>query len=117
MNDEYAYESSLSKTAELATLPFTLLEALDVPCGYERSFKMIDGKLLANRYLLGVNLADFRHSELITICHQLKMPEQYLHMLNTQYSSANLTFIGFEDNESGCVYKIYLEFWDKLKVK
>lgn len=88
---------------------------MDVPRGYERSFKTLDGKLLTNRYLLGINLANLAHSDLITICRQLKMLEQYLSTINSEYPNANLAFIGFEDNEPYCVYRIYLEVWDRLK--
>ena len=44
------------------------------------------------------------------------MPEEYRQSLASNYADANLVFLGFEDNEeSGCDYKLYLEFWDKCR--
>ena len=34
--------------------PFRLVEQLQLKCGYEKSFKLIDRQLLRNRYLLGI---------------------------------------------------------------
>ena len=48
----------METAAAQAGLLFRIVEELDVPCGYERSFKMLPGRLLANRFLLGINTAD-----------------------------------------------------------
>jgi hypothetical protein len=105
----------MEQAAEQAALPFQLLEQLKLPCGYERSFKMLDGKILANRFLLGVNVEQLTREKLLTICQRLNMPQPYIDSLFAKFADANLVFLGFEDNEPGCIYRVYLEFWEKLK--
>lgn len=48
MSDHQRDESELRIAADRAALPFTLLEQMQIPSGYERSFKMLPGRLLAN---------------------------------------------------------------------
>ena len=107
-------KTSLEIVAEKASLPFKIIEQLGIACGYERSFKMLENKLLANRFLLGIKTAGLKSEQLLAICHQLDMPTTYMEAFKTHLPDANLVFLGFEDNEADCVYKIYLEFWDKV---
>ena len=104
----------LNQRAQQAALPFTLLERLQIPCGYERSFKMSPGKLLANRYLLGISLDDTTPEVLTEICAALKMPESLLAQFQQNLSGANLVFLGFEDDDETASYRVYLEYWDKI---
>ena len=46
--------TSVEIAAGKASLPFEIVESMDLACGYERSFKMLHNRLLANRYLLGI---------------------------------------------------------------
>ena len=101
--------------AQKATLPFAILEQLDVACGYERSFKMLRNTLLANRYMLGVNTEDLTRQQLLEICRQIEMPNDHLDSIAAHLSDANLIFLGFEHSADSCIYKVYLEFWEKLK--
>jgi len=98
-----------------ASLPFEIVENLDVACGYERSFKMLHDKLLANRYLLGIRTGDVPRDKLLDACRRLGMPETYVESFEADLADANLVFMGFEDNEASCMYKVYLEFWEKVK--
>ncbi len=104
----------LNKRAQQAALPLKLLEQQQIPCGYERSFKMSPGKLLSNRYLLGISLADINMDDLHEICCKLQMPKFLLVQLQKHISGANLVFLGFEDDEEGASYRVYLEYWDKI---
>ena len=104
----------LTKKAKNAALPFKLLERLAIPCGYERSFKMTQGKLLENRYLLGVSLQDTTPDALLEICRRLKMPESLFTQFQHNLPDANLVFLGFEDDDDGASYRVYLEYWDKI---
>lgn len=104
----------LTQRAQQAALPFTLLEQLEIPCGYERSFKISPGKLLANRYLLGISRADTTPEILKEICLGLKMPESLLARFQENLPGANLVFLGFEDNQETASYRVYLEYWDKI---
>lgn len=115
MNDYGRDESERCLAADRAALPFTLLEQMQIPCGYERSFKMLPGKLLANRYLLGVDLKNLSSGQLRTICQRLNMPDEFLLSLDEHLSGVNLVFLGFEDNPPTGMYKVYLEFWDRVK--
>lgn len=115
MSDHTRDESELRIAAERATLPFRLLEQMRIPSGYERSFKMLPGRLLANRYLLGVDLNDLHPEQLRSICQQLNMPKEFVPSLDERLPDANLVFFGFEDNPPSGTYKVYLEFWERVK--
>lgn len=115
MNDHNRDDSQLRLAANRAVLPFTLLEQMQIPCGYERSFKMLPGRILANRYLLGVDLKNLSVEQLRTICQRLNMPEEFFPPLEEHLSDANLVFVGFEDNPPSGTYKVYLEFWERVK--
>lgn len=108
-------KSEIDATAELAILPFKLIEESDFPCGYERSFKLLEGKVLANRYLLGIDIKDDRRARLLEICREMGMPDSHAGNFEANLAEANLVFLGFEDNETSCIYKIYLEYWEKAK--
>ncbi|MBH07188.1 MAG: hypothetical protein CMJ20_12815 [Phycisphaeraceae bacterium] len=75
---------------------------------------MSPGKLLSNRYLLGISLADINMDDLHEICCKLKMPKSLLAQLQKNIPEANLVFLGFEDDEEGTSYRVYLEYWDKI---
>ena len=104
-------------TAQAAALPFRIIESLGIPCGYERSFKLSYQRLLANRYILGFDKNDVTREQLMDACRQLKMPNRLLEEFLDGLPVANTVFFGFEDNEPGSIYKIYLEYWDQLKQK
>jgi len=105
---------SIDVTAGKAARLFQIVEDLGVPCGYERSFKMLEYTLLANRFLLGINTRDLPPERLLDVCRRLDMPAQYVESFQAHLADANLVFLGFEDNEPDCLYKVYLEFWEKV---
>ncbi len=116
MNSDPSDTDSLESAARKAVLPFRIVEELGVPCGYERSFKMLDGRVLANRYLLGIDTANLTVEQALTICRRLGMPTQYGESFAANLADANLIFLGFEDNEeAGSMYRVYLEFWNRLQ--
>ena len=115
MNDHDRKEAEVRIAADRAALPFNLLEQMRIPCGYERSFKLHPGRVLANRYLLGVDLKDINSDQLQTICQRLSMPDDYVQSLEEHLPDANLVFLGFEDNPPHGTYKVYLEFWERVK--
>lgn len=107
----------LTQTAAQASLPFAIVEQWGVPCGYERSFKMLPGRLLANRYLLGIAARDVTDDQWLDACRRLGMPDDYRDSFAARLADANLVFLGFEDNEVSCTYRVYLEFWEKVKAE
>lgn len=101
-----------------AVLPFRIVESLGVGCGYERSFKLARNSILANRYLLGLDVADVGAARLMDVCGQLNMPAPLMEELSDGLPDANLVFLGFEDSgPGGCIHKVYLEYWDSLKAR
>lgn len=103
------------KIAEKSGLLFQLINNLNIECGFERSFKMTERTLLGNRFLLGINSKEIQQERLLDICKRVDMPEKYLEVFKENLSGANIILFGFEENERSCVYKVYLEFWDKIK--
>ncbi len=106
---------SMDVTAEKAVKLFKIVEDLGVTCGYERSFKMLDHTLLANRFLLGINTQDLKPDQLLNVCRRLDMPARYMESFQALLADANVVFLGFEDGKVDCLYKVYLEFWEKVK--
>ena len=95
--------------------PFRLVEQLDLKCGYEKSFKLTDRQLLRNRYLLGIEKSILDHQKLSLICEQMAMPEKFVDEFFNGVSEANLVLLGFEEGIEDCTYKIYLEYWDRIR--
>ncbi|MBJ44692.1 MAG: hypothetical protein CMJ80_15700, partial [Planctomycetaceae bacterium] len=111
MNQPSGNKRPISEFANVAALPFRILEERGIPCGYERSFKMRSNRLLANRYMLGIDTTEFSREELTKICNQLCMPDVYLEDFRKQLMGSNLMLLGFEHDGDACSYKIYLEYW------
>ena len=97
--------------------PFRIVEQLDLKCGYEKSFKMMDRYLLRNRYLLGIEKSRLDHQKLVSICEQMQMPEKFVDQFFDNVADANLVLLGFEEGIESCTYKIYLEYWDKIRTQ
>ena len=101
-----------------AVLPFQIIESLGVPCGYERSFKLQNNHLLANRYLLGIETAAINQAQWQTIFKQLRMPENFSADFIPGLAKANLALLGFEARHNGqAIIKLYLEYWDQLRIR
>jgi len=90
-----------------------LIEGLR-PEGVERSFKMVPGSLLENRYLMGVRKEALDWQRLAQICSGLGMPAAQLLALQKGLPEANSLHFGFEQSPTGTIYKVYLEFWERL---
>lgn len=82
--------------------------------GFEKSFKIFSGALLPNRFLLGVSKAELPQNSLYVICERLAMPDDQLSMLTDSLRDADVVHFGFEENDGGCVYKVYLEYARKI---
>ena len=85
------------------------------PEGVEKSFKMAERSLLADRYLIGIHKADISPAALFSLCERMGMPEKYLPALKENAEQANAIHFGFEGNDPGGIYKIYLEFAARLE--
>lgn len=108
--------SGIDALAEVAARPFRLVESLRLPCGYERSFKLQPGAVLANRYLLGIETRLAPAETFLHAARQLGMPADLFAEFVDGLPRANLVFLGFEaDENGGALYKVYLEWWDDAR--
>ena len=98
---------------EKANLILNLIDNLKIEYGCEGSFKMLQKQMLWNRFLVGI--VNSEQETFFSICKQMGMPDKYFKYFQENISEANMILFGFEENEKGCIYKVYLEFWDKLK--
>ncbi len=99
---------------------FQLIKTLHVSTGYERSFKMLHGSLLADRFLLGIKkkVIDIKAEErLADICRKMGMPANLLETFSQALFEADYVHFGFEDDGRSCIYKVYLEFFDRIQEK
>ena len=111
---------NLDSLPESAGLLYQLTKRLDTDIGFERSFKMSAQRLLANRFLLGIkkdSIKENPHDKILGVCRQTDMPENFLAAFKEHLDQADFVHFGFEENEKTCVYKAYLEFYEKIEQK
>lgn len=110
-----------ASTADVAQVPhaarelFELVQALNIGFGFERSFKLSERSLLADRLILGVRPQLTRRQSLLDICRGIGMPQSQLERFEAELPEANTVGFGFEGSERGGVFKVYLEFWERLR--
>jgi len=103
---------------EKARALFGAIKTLNVPMGFERSFKIFDGSLLSNRFLLGLSKVSIKGNadeKLIELCGSIGMPESLLAVFKQSLPKGNYIHFGFEQDQKGAVYKVYLEFWKEIQ--
>jgi len=96
----------------------SLILDLDIETGMERSFKVAEQKLLQNRFIIGFKkgwIPVDAEERIIGICKKIHMPEQLLNAFREHLPEAGYIHFGFEESESSCIYKVYLEFWEKAQ--
>lgn len=82
--------------------------------GYEESFKMSAGRLLGNRFLVGIPAAQMAAPKLFSICDELEMPGDFLLRLQDELGGADTIHFGFEEGRGSGLFKLYLEYWSRL---
>lgn len=100
------------------TLLFELVRGLQVEVGFEKSFKVVKGGLLSNRFLLGVSkkaIGERAEERLIEVCLLMGMPPPLLDVFKQYLPLGSYIHFGFEENEKTAIYKVYLEFWEKIR--
>lgn len=97
---------------EKASLLLRLMEKRRL-LGFEKSFKMAENTLLDKRFLLGISKHDVPQDSLFAICERMGLQADYLSAFMDNLQNADIVHFGFEENESGCVYKVYLEYCAK----
>ncbi|HEX7811341.1 MAG TPA: hypothetical protein VF460_05490 [Burkholderiales bacterium] len=94
-----------------AGLLFGLLDELGCPYYHERSFRIAERSLAANRFLLTVNMksvAGDAAAAVLRICRRLSMPEDLRRGAEEALPQAKAIHFGFEGDER-ILYKVYLE--------
>jgi hypothetical protein len=74
--------------------------------------------LLGNRFLLGISKKEIglkAYERIIDICERMGMPGDLLAAFKQRLDEANYVHFGFEENETTCLYKAYLEFGGKIE--
>lgn len=90
----------------------SLIEALNVPFGFERSVKLGDGAINEDRFLAILHkssLGDDPAPRLAWLARKLSMPDAMVALLLARLGEAEIVQFGYEGGKAG-VFKIYLEF-------
>lgn len=94
---------------------FERVRALGTGFGFEKSFKLTRKSLLGDRVILGVRSALATPDALLGVCRDIGMPQPFLDGFARELGGANTVGFGHEGGGHGGVYKVYLEFWDRLR--
>lgn len=109
---QMAVNAQPDQAGERAALLLRLVAELGIPYQYERSFRMSEAGLLANRYLLTVNTRDMAgdpRERAMAICRRLDMPRGPQVAAEEQFGMAKCLHFGFEGDADSIIYKLYLE--------
>jgi tryptophan halogenase len=99
-------------SGEKAAQLLRLVGAWGVPHQYERSLRLTQGALQANRFLLTVNTSDLQGeaaSRALAVCDQFEMPPRLRAAAADNFAMAKCLHFGFEGNPDSIVCKLYLE--------
>jgi tryptophan halogenase len=99
-------------SGEKAAQLLRLVSAWSVPHQYERSLRLTEGALQANRFLLTVNRNDLRGdaaAQALAVCDQFEMPPRLRAAAVENFDIAKCIHFGFEGNPDSIVCKLYLE--------
>jgi hypothetical protein len=92
-----------------------LVSARSLRYGREDSFKMSKRRLLANRFLLGIRTSGVPSQVLVDIAAGVGMPAEFKSAFLGRLPEADVVLFGMEDGETGPIFKVYLEFWEKVR--
>ncbi len=82
--------------------------------GFERSFKLVGGEILADRFLAGIHKADISPPALFSLCDKLGMPERFARSFRENAQDASAFHFGFEGSAGSGFVKVYLEYAHRL---
>jgi len=81
----------------------------------ERSVKLDRGGVWPNRFLLGVDRAHIDAGHLRRTCRTLGMPGACQRRVDAALEDANAVLYGFEEDAAGAVFKVYFEYWERVR--
>jgi hypothetical protein len=97
---------------------FRLLGGSDTLIDLEQSFKLVPGRILEYRFLLGLNRRDLgsgADERFASICEGIGMPQNLLASFRQTLADANHVYFGVEKDGQTLMFKAYLEFRDKIE--
>lgn len=100
---------------ELPEKLLDLVRAHGLSYGREDSFKLTPGRLLADRFLIGVRAAGVAPQTFVDIAAGIGIPEKLKSMFLEHLPEADVILYGIENGEGGLICKAYLEFWQKVR--
>jgi MoaA/NifB/PqqE/SkfB family radical SAM enzyme len=89
-----------------------LVAGLKTPFVHERSFRVCQGAILSNRFLLSIckdEVGPNPHKKLREVCQRLGMPEAFINHAGRLLAAAPYLHFGYEENRTSSLYKVYLE--------
>ena len=95
-----------------ARLLWRLVAGLKTPFVHERSFRVCQGAILPNRFLLSIckdELGPNTHKLFRELCQRLGMPEPFINHSLRLLAAAPYLHFGYEENRTSALYKVYLE--------
>jgi hypothetical protein len=101
-----------NEAGERAAQLLRLVGDLGAPYQYERSFRICDRALLANRFLLTVDVDNIPGNALartLEICDKLRIPGSAREAAEANFAMAKCIHFGFESDDEAIVCKLYLE--------
>lgn len=99
--------------AERAALTLRLVAGLGAPRNHERSLRITQGALQANRFLLSLNPEDIPGDPLARVleaCDRLGIPAGAREQASQRFAEAACVHFGFEQGGERMLSKLYLEF-------
>lgn len=95
-----------------------IVRRLNVHYLHERSFKVVDGAILCNRFLVSFHknfMGPKPRDTLLSVCEQLDAPNVFLQKISAIYPDADVFHIGFEEGLHTRTYKLYLEHANRFQ--
>lgn len=89
-----------------------LIGAWGIPHQYERSLRISEGSLQANRFLLTVNARDIPGdpaAQVLAVCEEFAMPPAMREAAAESFGMARCVHFGFEGDPDSIICKLYLE--------
>jgi tryptophan halogenase len=89
-----------------------MIGAWGIPHQYERSLRLSEGSLQANRFLLTVNTRDIPGDpagQTLAVCEQFAMPPAMRQAAADNFAMAKCVHFGFEGDPDSIICKLYLE--------
>jgi len=115
--DASRHEDGSGERVEQVLTLFRQMGRLDATIDFEPSIKAVAGRLFENRFLLGFDrreTAGDRDDRIVSICRNIDMPGNLLTPFEEDLADANHVYFAVEKNDRALLFKVYLEFRDRV---